>query len=75
MNYVINIKPRHLILAGIIISILVSKTEKDIKDLAKRFKKGKFFIKDDCVYNIDFDDLEKYTYCPCCGKKIKDEES
>ena len=73
MNYVINIKPRHLILAGIIISILVSKTEKDIKELAKRFKKGKFFIKDDCVYNIDFDDLEKYTYCPCCGKKIKED--
>lgn len=75
MNYVINIKPRHLILAGIIISILVSKTEKDIKELAKRFKKGKgnIFIKDDCVYNIDFDDLENYAYCPCCGKKIKED--
>lgn len=68
MNYTVNIKPRHLILAGVIISLLISKTEKDVKEFLKKFKKEKGHINLDSFCSDDSD----YIYCPCCGKKIKD---
>lgn len=73
MNYTVNIKPKHLILAGIIISLLISKTEKDVKELIKTFKKEKctFCGINESMCSMQSDDFENYIYCPCCGKKLK----
>ena len=73
MNYIINVKTRDLILGGLLVAIVASKAERKIEKFYKKAKKEKEKM-DQIVHDCLVDEAD-YIYCPCCGKKIKDEDS
>ena len=73
MNYIINIKTRDIITAGIVIVFVSSKVEKKLTKIYKKAKKEKEILKKaaeeakECLHEEVITDA---VYCPCCGKKL-----
>lgn len=75
MNYIINIKTRDIIVGGAVVLFVASKVEKKITKIMKKAKREKEILKkaaEDCI-ECAHDCSDEYTYCPCCGKKIKED--
>lgn len=75
MNYIINIKTRDIVVGGAIVIFVASKLEKKITKIMKKARKEKEIIKkaaEDCAECLH-DCSDDFTYCPCCGKKIKED--
>ena len=75
MNYIINIKTRDIITAGIVIVFVSSKVEKKLAKIYKKVKKEKEILKKaaeeakECLH----EEITDAVYCPCCGKKLVDD--
>lgn len=71
MNYIINIKTRDLVVGGVMLVFVASKVEKKIEKFMKNAKKERDILKK--AVEDSEEESKDYIYCPCCGKKIKED--
>lgn len=68
-HYIVTIRPKDIVLAGIVTVVAFSIIEKKATKIAKKVKK---IVKDvDKSLEVDYI-LDDANFCPCCGKKNDD---